>query len=395
MTTARAASKVQPAALSPGELSAAVVAAGRELGFHAVGIAPALPARRFRAFEEWLEGGMHGDMAYLADPVQRAARADVRTLLAGARSVVVVGLAHDAGVVPLERLRGQVARYARNRDYHSIIKARLRELAERLSQLVARPVASRPCVDTAPVLERELAERAGLGFVGKNNLLIAPGLGSYLLLGEVILDVDLEPTAPAEAARVRCGACTACLDACPTGAFVGPHLLDARRCISYLTIEHRGAIPRELRRALGTRIFGCDVCQEVCPFNAAAPARTAPDPGLALTTRAAERSAPDLVRTLGLGAAQMRQLVRGTPLRRAGRDGLLRNVCVALGNAGDPSAIPALARALAGDRSPLVRGHAAWALGRLGAREVLAAARDRDPSVEGEIALALAELTPP
>ena len=381
--------------LSPGALSAAVVEAARELGFHAVGIAPALPARRFAAFEEWLARGMHGDMAYLADPAHREPRADVRTLLAGARSVVVVALAYDASVVPLERLRGQVARYARNRDYHSIIKARLRELADRLSRLAARPVAARPCVDTAPVLERELAERAGLGFVGKNTLLIAPGLGSYLLLGEVILDVELEPTAASEPAKSRCGACTACLDACPTGAFVGPHVLDARRCISYLTIEHRGAIPRELRRALGTRIFGCDVCQEVCPFNAAAPARIAPDAGLALTVRAAEKSAPDLIRTLGLGAAQMRQLVRGTPLRRAGRDGLLRNVCVALGNAGDPAAIPALARALAGDRSSLVRGHAAWALGQLGARDVLAAARDRDPSVESEIAAALAELTPP
>jgi epoxyqueuosine reductase len=413
--------------LTRGELSAAVVDAARGLGFHAVGIAPALPARRFRAFEDWLERGMHGDMAYLADPEQKQARADVRLLLAGARSVVVVALAYDAGVVPLERLRsgsaapagsgsrsvggarggdevpageresarGQVARYARNRDYHSIIKARLRELADRLSQLVGRPVASRPCVDTAPVLERELAERAGLGFVGKNTLLIAPGLGSYLLLGELILDVELEPSA-AETAKSRCGACTACLEACPTGAFVGPHVLDARRCISYLTIEHRGAIPRELRSAVGTRIFGCDVCQEVCPFNAAAPARTAPDPGLALTIRAAERSALDLVRTLGLGTAQMRQLVRGTPLRRAGRDGLLRNVCVALGNTGDPAAIPALARALAGDRSPLVRGHAAWALGRLGAREVLAAAHDRDEFVSGEIAAALAELvTPP
>jgi epoxyqueuosine reductase len=369
-------------------LSAAVVEIARGLGFHAVGIAPALPARRFRAFEEWLDRGMHGEMAYLADPVQRVARADVGMLLAGARSVVVVALAYDAGVVPLERLRGQVARYARNRDYHSIIKTRLRALADRLSELVDRPVAARPCVDTAPVLERELAERAGLGFVGKNTLLIAPGLGSYLLLGELILDVELAPTA-AEEPRSRCGTCSACLDACPTGAFVGPHLLDARRCISYLTIEHRGPIPRELRPALGTRIFGCDVCQEVCPFNAAAPARTVPDPGLALTTRTAERSAPDLIRTLGLGAAQMRQLVRGTPLRRAGREGLLRNVCVALGNAGDPAAIPALARALTGDRSPLVRGHAAWALGRLAAREVLAAASDSDPFVQGEIAAAL------
>jgi len=372
-----------------------VVAEARRLGFHAIGIAPAEPSRRAHAFETWLDSGMHGDMTYLADPVQRAMRVDLRTLLAGARSVVVVGVAHDSGVVPAERLRGQVARYARARDYHSIIKARLRRLADEIGRLVGRPVASRPCVDTAPVLEREVAERAGLGFIGKNTLLIAPGIGSYLLLGELILDVELEPSTVAGTERNRCGSCTACLDACPTGAFVGPYVLDARRCISYLTVEHRGPIPRELRPIIGTRIFGCDVCQEVCPFNAAAPSRTAPDPSLALTLRAAERSAPDLVRTLGLGAAQMRQLVRGTPLRRAGRDGLLRNVCVALGNTGEPAVIPALARALRGDRSALVRGHAAWALGRLGARAVLEAARDDDPSVTEEISAALGGLTAP
>jgi epoxyqueuosine reductase len=218
------------------------------------------------------------------------------------------------------------------------------------------------------------------------------GAGSYFFLAELITDLELDDAArPAD----HCGTCTRCMAACPTGALDVAYQMEPRRCLSYLTIEHRGAIPRELRRALGTRIFGCDVCQEVCPFNAAAPARTAPDAGLALTVRAAEKSAPDLIRTLGLGSAQMRQLVRGTPLRRAGRDGLLRNVCVALGNAGDPAAIPALARALAGDRSSLVRGHAAWALGQLGARDLLAAARDRDPSVESEIAAALAELTPP
>jgi epoxyqueuosine reductase len=375
---------------SPGQLTAAVVDAARGLGFHAVGVAPVEPSRRYRAFEEWLEGGMHGEMAYLADPVQRVARADVRMLLDTARSVIVVALAYDPSVVPASRLSGQVARYARARDYHSIIKARLRELADQLSRLVARPVASRPCVDTAPVLERDLAARAGIGFVGKNTLLIAPGLGSWLLLGELLVDVELEPTPAQEASR--CGSCRACLDACPTGAFVGPHQLDARRCISYLTIEHRGPIPRQLRPAIGTRVFGCDVCQEVCPFNAAAPQRTAPDRELGLTRRAAQRSALDLIRTLGLGSAQMRQLVRGTPLRRAGRDGLLRNVCVALGNAGDSAAIPALERALT-DRSPLVRGHAAWALGRLGARAALESARagEPDPSVQEEISAALAE----
>lgn len=384
-------------------LTHAVIDEARALGFHRVGIAPALPSQRWPAFDAWLSAGMHGDMLYMAAPEHRVGRADVRLLLESARSVVAVGLAHEAEVVPAERLtrresggpaaaalRGQVARYARGRDYHTVLKERLRQLAERVSQLCGRPVAARPCVDTAPVLERELAERAGLGFVGKNTLLIAPGLGSYVLLGELLLDVELDAHEPAAGAGARCGTCRACLDACPTGAFVGAYVLDARRCISYLTIEHRGPIPHELRAALGARIFGCDVCQEVCPFNAAAPARANPDPSL--SPAGPERGAPDLVRILGLGAAQMRRLVRGTPLRRAGRDGLLRNVCVALGNLGDRAAVAPLSRALRGDRSPLVRGHAAWALGRLGAREPLEAAlpAEADDGVREEIARALA-----
>jgi epoxyqueuosine reductase len=372
-----------------GALTRLVIDEARALGFHRVGIAPAGPSLSGAAYEAWLEAGMHGEMLYLATGEHRAGRADVRALLGDARAVVVVALAHDPSLVPAARLTrpaGEVARYARGRDYHAVMKPRLRELAARVCRHAGRPVAARPCVDTAPVLERELAARAGLGFVGKNNMLIAPGLGSYVLLGELLLDVELEASA-AEPAPSRCGECRACLDACPTGAFIGPFQLDARRCISYLTIENRGPIPRELRAALGTRVFGCDVCQEVCPFNAAAPARTEP----AAELRPIRSPQLDLVKTLGLGTAQMRQLVRGTALRRAGRDGLLRNVCVALGNAGDRAAVPALVRALGSDRSALVRGHAAWALGRLGARADLTAAlaRESDPGVRAEIEAAL------
>ncbi|HTE56065.1 MAG TPA: tRNA epoxyqueuosine(34) reductase QueG [Kofleriaceae bacterium] len=380
----------------PGELSRLILEEARALGFHRVGIGPAGPALGHAAYEAWLAAGMHGEMDYLAADDHRGGRADLRAILAGARSVVAVALAHDASLVPAERLTrpsGQVARYARGRDYHLVMKEMLRELAARVGRHAGRPVAARPCVDTAPVLEREVAARAGLGFVGKNNMLIAPGIGSYVLLGELLLDVELEPSA-AEAPAARCGECRACLDACPTGAFVGPFQLDARRCISYLTIEHRGPIPRELRPLIGTRVFGCDVCQEVCPFNAAAPARVEPAP--ALRSSGPDRDWLDLVRVLGLGTAQLRRLVRRTSLRRAGRDGLLRNVCVALGNAGNPAAVPALARALGGHRSPLVRSHAAWALGRLGARDQLGAALagEADPGVRGEIEAALAEIEP-
>jgi len=283
-----------------------------------------------------------------------------------------------------------IARYARGADYHVVMRRKLTALAEAVAAGVGRPVAARACVDSAPLLERDLAEVAGIGFAAKNTMLIAPGLGSYILLGELLLDIAAAPTTALDAAAPRCGSCRACLDACPTGAFVGAHVLDARRCISYLTIEHRGVIDRALRPAMGAMIFGCDICQEVCPFNAAAPDRTPPDPELAPLTD--DRGAPDLARLLGLGANQMRRFLDGTALRRANRDQLLRNVCIALGNSGDAAAIPALARALA-DRSPIVRGHAAWGLGRLGAADICAAAlaAEADPYVRSELSAALAE----
>ena len=372
-----------------GALSRLVVEEARSLGFHRVGIARAGPTTGHAAYEAWLAAGMHGEMGFLATAQHRDERADLRSLLAGARSVVVVAMAYDPSVVPAERLArpaGQLARYAGGRDYHAVMRPRLRQLAERVSRHAGAAVAARPCVDTAPLLEREVGARAGLGFVGKNTMLIAPGLGSYFVLGELLVGVELEPSTE-ESPATRCGECRACLDACPTGAFVGPFQLDARRCISYLTIEHRGAIPIELRAAIGTRVFGCDVCQEVCPFNAAAPARSQPEPSVG------GGASLDLIHVLGLGTAQLRRLMRGSALRRTSRDGLLRNVCVALGNAGDPAAVPALTRALGGARSPVVRGHAAWALGRLGARRELieALAVEADADVRAEIETALAE----
>jgi epoxyqueuosine reductase len=217
-------------------------------------------------------------------------------------------------------------------------------------------------------------------------MLIAPGLGSYVLLGELLLAAKarLPPPPPPQ---TRCGSCRACLDACPTGAFPSAFVLDARRCISYLTIEHRGPIPRELRPAIGSRIFGCDVCQEVCPYNAAAPHSTEPAPEL---TPEGEHAAPELLDLLALTGNQFKRRVRGTALERARRPQLLRNVCVALGNAGDRRAAPALARALA-DRSPLVRGHAAWALGQLGETAACEAAlaTESDPWVREELEAAV------
>ena len=376
--------------MTPSEAGRFIVEEARALGFHRVGLAPVEPAARFGVYREWLEAGRAGEMEWMAASAHLEGRRDPRALLAGARTVVVVALGYGApDVVPLGTgPRGVISRYARGLDYHGVLKEKLRALAGRLAQRLGREVAARPCVDTAPLLERDLAERAGVGFVAKNTMLIAPGLGSYVLLGELLLDVEAsasEPPAP-EASRKRCGECRACLDACPTGAFDDAFVLDARRCISYLTIELQGPIPTELRPAVGTRIFGCDVCQEVCPFNGAAAAGTAEPPAPELLPTDPDRAHPPLLALLRLGAAQFRRYVEGTAMRRVRREQLLRNVCVALGNAGDPAAIPGLRDALR-DRHWLVRAHAAWALGRLGDREGLAAARpaEADPRVIAEI----------
>ena len=360
-----------------------VLALTRELGFHRAAIVPVEAPRRHALYEAWLAAGHAGEMAYLASPEHVTARADLRELLGEARTLVVVALAYDRADPAGALLAGKIARYARGWDYHLILRDKLVELARRIADALGRPVASRPCIDSAPVLERDWAERGGLGFVAKNTMLIAPGLGSYVVLGELLLDVELPPTAPLERPRQRCGECRACLDACPTGAFVDEHVLDARRCISYLTIEFHGVIPRELRAPIGTWIFGCDVCQEVCPFNAGHGVPPAPE--------LAARPAPDLIELARAPANQLRRFVRRTALRRVPKDVLLRNVAIALGNAGAPEAIPALVELLARGR-PLVRRHAAWALGRLGARAAHEAHADDDPDVRAEIADALATL---
>ena len=382
------------APVTPEHLRDFILAQAREHGFHRAAIAPVTAPRRYQAYRAWLAAGMHGTMAYMAADAHVQGRGDLRRLLADAGTVVVVALAYAGpdGVAPDDAawpLRGRVAGYARGRDYHGVLKERLWRMAAAITALTGRDVAARPCVDSAPVLERDLAEAAGLGFTGKNTMLITPGLGSYTLLGELLLDVEVAAT-PVRTRDVvqRCGTCRACLDACPTQAFPAPFVLDARRCVSYLTIEHRGSIPPDLRPGLGSMIFGCDVCQDVCPFNAAAPRRHAPDPALAPATP--DSGAPDLLRLLALGSHQHRRLVEGTALRRASREQLVRNACVALGNAGDARAVPALA-CLLGDRSAVVRGHAAWALGRLGATGPLAEAleRERDPEVQAELRAAL------
>jgi epoxyqueuosine reductase len=367
-----------------------------ELGFARVGFATAEPfdAGRTR-LQAWLAAGFHGNMAYLAADDDRA---DPGALLAGVKTIVSLALPYGGAPVALRRNReadeplvGKVARYAVGNDYHRVLKDKLATLADECSRIIGRPVSSRACVDTAPLLEREAAARAGIGFVGKSTLVIAPGLGTYFLLGELLLDVAIAPSEPIVG---TCGRCTACLDACPTGAFVGPHVLDARRCISYLTIETKGAMPREIRSLVGTRVFGCDVCQDVCPFNAS----ETPRPRAPEFTPRPSLDAPDLVSLLELSASGYRKLVRRSALRRVGKPQLQRNAAVALGNAGDPRAVPALVRSLDRDPSSLVRVHVAWALGQLGGTAARAAlekayASDADSGVRDEAEDALRRLS--
>ncbi len=327
-------------------------------------------------------------MDYLRDPDQLADRSDPTRLLPGARAALVVAAAYPAphsGPPRAGAAAGAIAAYACGADYHAVIKARLVRLADAIADAVGHPIGHRACVDSAPVLERDLAERAGLGFLGKNTMLIVPGAGSYLLLGELLVDVDLAADQPPPRPR-DCGDCRACLDACPTGALVAPYRLDARRCISYLTIENRRAIPTSLRPAIGSAVFGCDRCQKVCPYNATA-ARAAPLPEL---IGIPARTAPDLLSWLDLGTHQLRRRQRRTALRRINQRQLLRNLCVALGNLGDARAVDALARRLA-HRDPMVRGHAAWALARLGRGELCRDALDRetDPAAAAELRGAL------
>ena len=342
-------------------------AAGRRLGFTRVGFAPAEPPAHAAAYLDWLDAGHHGEMAWMARPDAVRRRLDPAEALPGCRTVIVATLSYaprDRAIdaPPPQKSAGRpiVARYAAGRDYHDWFEERLDALADVVRE-VAPETRTKRYVDYGPVLERDHAQRAGLGWIGRNTMLIDPELGSWLLLGELLTTLEVEPDEPF--LPDRCGTCRRCVDACPTGAILEHRAVDARRCISYLTIELRGPIPPELRAAVGTRVFGCDICQDVCPWNRE-PAPGAPEeltegrPTSGLTLRAwAER-------VLAMDDAAYREAYRGTPLSRPGRDAMLRNLCVGLGNDGDPESAAVLRRCLADD-SELVREHAAWALGRL------------------------------
>jgi epoxyqueuosine reductase len=336
-----------------------------------------------------------------------AARAEVasnpRALLPAARSVIALGTFYLTDAPRDETApgdpHGRVSCYAWGDDYHDVIRARLDQLAAEIRSLAA-PGDEKTILftDTGRMVDRAVAQRSGLGWYGKNTNILTKGWGSWVFLSEVVTSLELVPDPPLAA---TCGRCEVCLHACPTNAFVAPYVLDARRCISYLTIEHRGAIPLELRPLIGAHIFGCDICQQVCPVNRVAETRLraagrlgAPGERPAFQPRAAVGSSPALIPLLDLDDEGFRERFRRSPIKRAKRRGLLRNVCVALGNLGDPVAVRALVRALERDPEPLVRGHAAWALGRLCTPAAGPALRRRraveaDPWVAEEIDLAL------
>jgi len=364
----------------------------RRLGFDFVGVTrPVLPPG-YPVYEGWLEAGHHGEMGYLASDRARVRRADLNQVLPEVKTILVLGIHHSnpqqASPGQDDRSYGRMAAYAWGDDYHEVLPARLQALIAFLEVQTGLPVPNRWYTDTGPVLERDLASLAGIGWIGKNSMLINPKAGSYFLLAEIFLGIALETDPPFESDH--CGSCTRCIEACPTSCILPNRTLDARRCISYLTIELKGAIPPELRPQMENWIFGCDVCQEVCPWNLRfAPGggddQFAPRPRLPLI---------ELQSELSLSAAEFNRKFKASPVKRSKRRGYLRNVAVALGNSADYAVIPTVIQTLQNDPEALVRGHAAWALGRLASdasRQGLIAARqtETDEGVLEEIDAAL------
>jgi epoxyqueuosine reductase len=385
--------------------------AAEALGFDLVRITDAepFPAAR-QAIQERVALGFFAGMEWFTSERAEVA-ADPRALLPQARSVIALGTFYltDAprDLTTPGDPHGQISCYAWGEDYHAVIRTRLERLADEIRRIAAEDGmqagmdGTRLFVDTGRMVDRAVAQRSGLGWYGKNTNILTRQWGSWLFLAEIVTALDLEPDPPIAAS---CGHCVQCLEACPTHAFTAPGVLDATRCISYLTIEHRGAIPLELRPLIGNLIFGCDICQQVCPVNLVVERRLRHRDALGagstgearramFAPRTSDSASPALIPLLNLSEEEFRTRFHHSPIKRAKRRGLLRNVCVALGNLGDPVAVPALVNALH-DAEPLVRGHAAWALGRIGGTSARAAlqtalAAETSPEVQGELRYAL------
>ena len=335
----------------------------QKLGFDGFGVAPPDVGESGEWFQQWLAQNFEGEMQYIKRG--EAKRLDLDLVLPGVKSVICLTTPYFTQPRTLKYLdspeTGDISNYALNLDYHDLIQPRLRELEDYLTE-VFPGCQTKGYVDTGPILEKPLAEKAGLGWIGKHTNLLTEGVGSYYFLSEILVDVPLPLSG---AAQDHCGTCTACIDICPTGAIVAPYVLDARKCISYLTIELKGAIPHEFRKAIGNRIYGCDDCQIVCPWNSYAVATEEP----AFQER---EGVKELIELMQLDDEGFRARFKKSPVKRTKRRGLLRNVAVALGNSGQMEAVPVLTEALS-DPEPLIRSHAVWALGELLGKEVLKA----------------------
>ena len=331
-----------------------------QLGFELVGITPAEQSQTIQRYRQWIENGYAGKMGYLEKHL--SLKTDPRRLLTEAKSVISLAMNYytldTPNTLASDPGRGQISRYAWGDDYHNVIRERLLHLIEFIKHTAESQLKSRVCVDTAPILEREYAQKAGLGWIGKNTNVIHWRSGSWYFLAEVLVSVPLE--SKTQPLKGSCGTCTRCIEACPTDAIVEPNLLDSRLCISYLTIELKESIPKELRHKMGNLIFGCDICQEVCPWNSKATPTTEP----AFQPRDGNL-APKLLSLISMTQSEFSSRFKGSPIKRAKRRGFLRNVLVAIGNWRAREAIPALESAL-NDDEPLIRSHAAWALGQIG-----------------------------
>jgi len=371
-----------------------IAAEARRLGFNLFGVTSPDTPPHYAVYEDWIEQGRHGEMGYLDTERARQRRKNPSLILPECQSILVLGWPHTVPSFSREglegedqRLTGRIASYAWGEDYHDVIPARLQELVAFIEERRGETIPNRWYTDTGPILERDLAQQAGLGWIGKNTCLINPGQGSFFLLAEIFLGIKLEPDTPFSADR--CGTCTRCIEACPTDCIQANRTIDASQCISYLTIELKGAIPRDIRTNLGNWVFGCDICQQVCPWN-----QRFADQGNSNQADISLKE-PDLISELTYTPEEFNRKFKGNPVKRAKRRGYLRNVAVALGNSKSAAGIPQLTKSLAEDPEPLVRGHAAWALGRIGGEQVKQALEkatlEEDPFVVEEIRFALGE----
>jgi epoxyqueuosine reductase len=387
--------------MSPGKLDTfthAIKVKAHQLGFQLVGVTSPNPPSHLEVYSNWVEKGYHAGMTWMATEHAQARRADPLIILPECKSILVLGIQYPS---PIHSNRkkgkggGKIASYAWGNDYHDVLPIQLGAIVAFIEELIGSPVPNRWYTDTGPILEREYAQRAGLGWIGKNTCLINPKMGSNFFLAEILLGVELEIDEPTS--RDFCGSCTRCLDHCPTACIMPDRMIDANLCIAYLTIEHRGFISKDLRPLLDTWIFGCDICQQVCPWNQKFSVTSilpeddyfddspwAPRPGVP----------PDsLVEEMPLSPEEFNRKFKGSPIRRTKRRGYLRNIAIALGNISETDAIPALVNAL-GDFEPTIRGHAAWALGQIGGDKAAdglkqASLEEENPEVLHEILAAL------